>query len=370
MKQDVVLAVDNLSVVKGGREILSISRLTWHKGEFTAITGPNGAGKSTLLKALAFLEPSRGRFFFNGEHIAGSDKILRARRRMAMVFQDPLLLRGTAMENVAIGLKIRGVRGRQRRQQARYWLDKLNIAHLADRDVRTLSGGEAQRVSIARAMALEPDVLFLDEPFTYLDMPTKAALISELKDLLTETGTTTLMVSHDLTDMPFLADRIIVMMDGSVKQVGPVEEVLVRPKSRQVAEFLGVENIWPGFLRQGADGNWLFSIEKTNCVLTAERGKGQNLTGPEVLTAACIRPEYVLTCPEASIELNAPNVFRGVIRAVFPLGYYYRFKIDVGFNLSALASVTQFPKLPRQGDTVSVFLPPEKIHIFDPVVAN
>ncbi len=372
MTGDIVVSVQNLSVIKGNKEILNVPSLSVQKGEFIAVTGPNGAGKSTLLQALCLLEPAAGgEIIFNGRAVRGANEILRVRRRMAMVFQDPLLLRGTVLDNVTIGLKLRGVPKETRRKKAGYWLNKLSIAHLANRDVRTLSGGEAQRVSLARAMALEPDVLFLDEPFTYLDTPTRAALAGELKEILGETGTTTLMVTHDLSDIPYLADRLIVMMEGRIRQFGPVEQVLSHPVGREVAEFLGVENIWDGYLTGNDTGHCRFFMPEMGASLVlapVHRKTG----GPENVPAvACLRPEHVMVaCRDGSgLSAGSPagngktNVFNGRVEAVYPYGYHYRLKIKAGFVLTALAPAVNFPRAPKHGDSVWVFLPPEKIHV-------
>ncbi len=366
--KDNVLEVKNLAVIKGKKEILTVPDLAVGKGEFVAIAGPNGAGKSTLLRALAFLEtPAAGEIYFNGEIIRGREKVLMIRRRMAVVFQDPLLLRGTVLDNVSVGLKLRGIPGQTRSEKARAWLERLNIAHLAGRDVRTLSGGEARRVSLARAMVLEPDVLCLDEPFTYLDTPSKSALVGELKQILSDTQTTALMVTHDLIDVPCLADRLMVMMEGHVRQDGPVEEVLSCPASRQVAEFLGTGNLWDGSLRLGSDGMFIFEAQGGVTPLTvACRETSYARITPDRPVTACIRPEHVLVYPEGDKRHEkkaGSNVFRGKVDAVYPWGYYYRLKIRAGLELTALAGAAQCPSPPKPGDSVTVGLPPERIHI-------
>ena len=150
------------------------------------------------------------------------------RRRVAVVFPEPLLLDTTVLGNVLTGLRLRGVPRGEARRRAGAWLSRLGIAHLAHRSVRHLSGGEARRVSLARAFALEPEVLFLDEPFTALDYPTRCTLRRELGGLLRETGVTTLFITHDYRDLPGLAHRVAVMEGGRVVQLGTPEDVLSR----------------------------------------------------------------------------------------------------------------------------------------------
>ncbi|MCL6478424.1 MAG: energy-coupling factor ABC transporter ATP-binding protein, partial [Peptococcaceae bacterium] len=173
--QQVILQVKNLCWGVAGKTLINIDNFVLHKGETIALIGPNGAGKSSLVKLLALLEkPQQGEIIFNGRQVTGSP--LQVRRQMAMVFQEALLLSGSVFGNVAQGLRFRGLPRDQITRRVNYWLKKLQIAHLADRHIRYLSGGEAQRVSIARALALEPQVLFLDEPFAALDLPTRITL--------------------------------------------------------------------------------------------------------------------------------------------------------------------------------------------------
>lgn len=374
MVRETVLSASNLTIRKDAHEIIRVPLIEVFKGEFIGVAGPNGAGKSTLLKALAFLEPlSGGEVLFAGEPVKSSAEALRARRRMAMVFQDPLLLSGTVRDNVTIGLKLRGIPGRERVKRAGQWLDRLGISHLVARDVRTLSGGEAQRVSIARSMVLKPEVLFLDEPFTYLDTPTKAALIAELKEILAETGTTALMVTHDLTDLPYLADRMIVMIDGTIRQAGPPVEVLNYPRSLKVAEFLGIENLWLAAPTGDEADCCRVAIGEgggPQYTLTMRKNPGQIAEGDK--TIAMIRSEDIVVNPGQNpaspfmpANLSQSNLLAGEIAAVYPYGYYYRLRVRLGtgFEISATTGVEHFDRPPRRGEGISLYLPPSKIHL-------
>jgi tungstate transport system ATP-binding protein len=158
--------------------------------------GPNGAGKSTLLRVIALLErPARGEVMFDGAAMSGSP--LSYRRKMALVFQEALLLDTTVEANVRTGLSLRGVAREEQRRRVDEWLERFGIAHLRGRSPRTLSGGEAQRASLARAFALQPEVLLLDEPFASLDPPTREALIDDLDAVLTSSRVATVFVTHD-----------------------------------------------------------------------------------------------------------------------------------------------------------------------------
>ena len=226
MKQkEVMLRAENLRLDLGGREIFNIDELVIHKGEVLALIGPNGAGKSSLLLTLALLQvPTDGAIRIDGE-AAGNGNVLRLRRRMAVVFQDALLLDFTVQQNIMTALRIRGVPRRDAAERMNQWLERFGIAHLARRPARVLSGGEAQRASLARAFALEPEVLFLDEPFAALDYPTRKSLLTELEDLLPDMSMTTLFVTHDYTEIPYLAKRVAVLYEGKILKEGSLNEV-------------------------------------------------------------------------------------------------------------------------------------------------
>jgi len=151
---------------------------------------------------------------------------------MATVFQQSLLLDMTVRQNVALGMGFRGVPRSEQQVRTDAWLARFKIEHLAHRHAHTLSGGEAQRVSLARALVLEPDILFLDEPFSALDFPTKLALMQDLKPILRETKTTTVFVSHDLLEVTFMTDHLVVMMDGEIVQQGPPAHIIDGPNER------------------------------------------------------------------------------------------------------------------------------------------
>lgn len=221
-----VLEAREIILKKGNREILNVSRFALKEGEIIAIVGPNGAGKSTLLQVLALLQhPTRGSVLFRGNTV-NRKNVLGFRRRMAVVFQEPLLLNTTVFNNVAVGLKLRGVNRNEIPGRVNLWLGRLGVSHLAHRMPGYLSGGEAQRVSIARAMALNPEVLFLDEPFTSLDYPTRTSLLKEMGGILKESKTTTLFVTHDYTEIHYLTDNAVVLEDGRISYRGRVSELL------------------------------------------------------------------------------------------------------------------------------------------------
>ena len=233
-----LVQIHNLLVRRGEHPALQLEHLAIQNGEVLAVVGPNGAGKSTLLLTLArLLKPERGEIQFNGTQAsAESDTVYR--RRIGLVMQDPLLFDMTVFENVASGLKFRGINKDEIRNKVPLWLERLGVGHLAKRRANQLSGGEAQRVSLARALILEPQLLLLDEPFSALDPPTRSRLLDDLGILLNETATTTVFVTHDLPEAAQLAARIAVIIGNRLHQVGSPEEVFASPANEDVSNFV------------------------------------------------------------------------------------------------------------------------------------
>ncbi len=179
--EQTLLEVNNIDVRRGGARVLEVPRFSLRQGEVVCLVGPNGSGKSTLLLTLCcLLERQAGELLFKSRPVADRRSILDFRRSTATVFQEPLLFDTTVYDNVASGLKIRGLPGREIRQRVEQNLERFHISHLARRAARKLSGGEAQRTSLARAFATRPEILFLDEPFSALDPPTRESLIDDL----------------------------------------------------------------------------------------------------------------------------------------------------------------------------------------------
>jgi tungstate transport system ATP-binding protein len=209
-----VVDLEGVRVVYGAHPVVDVASLAVREGELLGVIGPNGSGKSTLLRILGLLEaPTAGVVRFRGQPVVPRD-LLAARRQMASVFQDPLLIDATAFDNVALGLRFRGLPRRAVAARVGPWMDRLGIAHLAGRRARTLSGGEAQRTALARALVLQPALLLLDEPFSALDPPTREALMVELGGILRQDRITTVLVTHDRGETLALGDRAAVMLAG------------------------------------------------------------------------------------------------------------------------------------------------------------
>jgi tungstate transport system ATP-binding protein len=354
---DALLKGEELLVRRGGATVLDIPEIGVVEGQVLVLIGPNGAGKSTLLLTLAgLLEPARGRLLFRGLGIGkgGFDY----RRQIAMVFQEPLLFDTTVFDNVAAGLKIRGI-GRPRiGRLVPESLERFGIAHLAKRSARKLSGGEAQRTSLARAFVTKPEIVFLDEPFSSLDPPTREALIGDLERIIRETRSTALISTHDQTEALRLADRMAVMTGGRIAQIGTPAEVMDRPVNEAVAAFVGVETVLPGRVVRQSDGVFTAAVEGGEI-----EAVGHVRIGEEVL--CCIRPEHVTiatnTLPPVT---SARNVFSGTIRTITPLGLFHRVQVDCGFGLSAYVTRQSLEELRlAEGKSITAAFKATSVHV-------
>ena len=233
-----LLEIRDLEVQRGDHTALVVEALDVQQGEVLALVGPNGAGKTTLLLTLAHLIPiRRGEIRFASRPLQDWDA-LEYRRKLSIVFQDPLLFDMSVAQNVGQGLAFRGMPKQEIKQRTEQWLALLGVAALAGRRASELSGGEAQRVSLARALVLDPQLLLLDEPFAALDPPARARLLEDLSGLLARDQRTTIFVTHDLKEAARLAHRIGVVVGGRLRQVGTARHIKAHPADSDVAEFL------------------------------------------------------------------------------------------------------------------------------------
>jgi len=259
-----LLELEHVVVRAGGRAILDVPALGLEAGTTTGVLGPNGAGKSTLLRvAAALLEPTSGRLLLDGRAASR----VRLRAVTSAVLQRPLLRRGSVRSNVETGMRFHRVPRDVMHERSAAWMRRLGIAGLADRPATSLSGGEAQRVSLARALAVEPRLLLLDEPFAALDAPTRGELLADLREVLADTGTAALMVTHDRDEAAALCDRLAVLHDGELRQHGPAAAVLDHPADPECARTLGFDTVLPSRLAERwlGEGSGEVALRAVDC---------------------------------------------------------------------------------------------------------
>jgi len=325
----VILELHNADVRRGGVRVLDVPRLCLHQGETLCLVGPNGSGKTTLLLALACLLPrTTGELLFKGLLVEDRGAVLAYRRSTATVFQESLLFDASVYENVASGLKLRAMPRQQLRLRVAENLERFRIAHLARRSARKLSGGEAQRASMARALATNPEILFLDEPFAALDPPTREALLDDFEQVIRGTGIAVVMSSHDQAEALRLADTMAVMRQGRVVQAGPPDEVMNFPLDAFVADFVGMGTVLKGRVISAA-----FDAVRVAVADTVIECAGGVEAGRQVVL--CIRPENVtLAAPGTHDGDSARNHFAGRVVRIVPMGHFLKVQLDCGFSLS------------------------------------
>jgi len=316
----------------GEREVLENISAEVDRGEVLALIGPTGAGKTTLLRLIDLLEtPTSGKIYFDGVDVTEYGKVrLEARRRMAFVLQKPAVFNASIYDNIAYGLRWRGKKRGDIKEKVNNILEIVGLSSDKSRNARTLSGGEVQRVAIARAIAIEPEVLLLDEPTANLD----PISISEIEELISrvmlEYDTTIIMATHDMAQGQRLAKRIGVLIDGKILQTGEPREVFNSPQNREIAEFVGVENIINGVIISNDEG--VAAIDIGGNVIQAI---SDYTIGEEV--CACVRPEDI-TLTLSKVQSSARNSFVGKITRLVSIGSITRIEIDCGFQLIALVT--------------------------------
>jgi tungstate transport system ATP-binding protein len=309
---------------------LRVPALDVMAGEVLAVIGPNGSGKSTLLRLLGLLErPDSGQVLMAGRPVDAGDA-LAERRRVATVFQQPLLADTTVATNVALGLRFRGVPAEESARRVPRWLQRLGVGGLGTRAARTLSGGEAQRVALARALVLEPEVLLLDEPFASLDQPSRTALVADLGSVLREDRITTVLVTHHRGEAQALADRVAVLIDGELRQVDETARVFQAPVGEDVARFVGVETIVTARVLGREAGVTRVEVAGRTLEVAAAAAPGARVR-------LAIRPEDVtLALPrEAGALTSARNMLFGSIARITTTDTGVRILVECGFPLVA-----------------------------------
>ncbi len=352
-----LLALRDIQVVYGDKSALQVTRLDIQSREVLALLGANGAGKTTLLKVMGLLQPPyAGKVYFHGSEARKSNAIA-IRRRIATVFQEPLLLNVTVYQNAALGLRLRGLGNHEIEIRLRPWLERLGIAHLSERSARTLSGGEAQRTSLARALVLEPELLLLDEPFAALDPASRAELLRDFHRIVEESKITTVFVTHDRDEAFSLAKRVGALKEGRLLQLDSRENVFLRPQSPAVAEIVGIENCLGGVVASRTDGYSVISVDGATIYARGEFSIGMKVV-------VCVRSEDV-TVEAGNSATKEQNRFIGKITEISPGMLQRRLTLESGsLRLVALMDRKQYVELAlAAGDEVAAVFSPKAIHL-------
>jgi len=342
----------------GERDILKNINLRVERGEVFALIGPTGAGKTTLLRLIDLIDtPTSGKIFFNGADMTVSEKArLEARRRMAFVLQKPVVFNMSVYDNIAYGLRWRGMGRSHVHEKVSSILEMVGLTNYKSRNARTLSGGEVQRVAIARAIAIKPEVLLLDEPTANLD-PISASRIEELiAGIIKQDAITVVMATHDMAQGQRLADRISVLIDGEIVQTGGSRDVFTSPQNREVAEFVGMENILDGVIASNEGEVVPIDVNGTIIEAIADYAAGEEVS-------VCIRPEDV-TLALSKISSSARNSLGGEVTWVVSTGPLSRVEIDCGFPLVVLVTKRSAEELGlKKGRRVYATFKATSIHV-------
>jgi tungstate transport system ATP-binding protein len=358
MNQEAMMKIENIILRRGGVTVLDIPELQVRQGRILAIIGPNGAGKSTLLLMLAgLLKPNEGNIYYRGIPIDSSASRSNMRRSVSVVFQEPLLLNTSVYKNVALGLKFRHQTGSEIEKSVNESLEYFGISSLAKRSAKTLSGGEAKRVSLARAFALKPELIMMDEAFNSLDPPTREGLMEDLRHILDETKITAVLALHDREETLRLAQDVTVMAEGKIIQSGTTAQIFNQPDSEFVANFVGTESILEGTVNSCDDGHMVISINGKSIEAVGDCSVGQKVY-------CCLRPENVTVASQTQGKISARNIFEAKVFKIIRQGFFNKLILDCGFPLVAYITIPSFEDLGiTQGATVIASFKATSVHI-------
>lgn len=345
---EVVVELEDVSVDYGSVRVLEDFSLEVRRGELVALLGPSGSGKTTVLRTIAgFLHPSHGSIRVSGRDVT---HVRPHKRAIGVVFQSYALFpHMTVAENIAYPLKVRKQPRAATRQRVEELVDLVRLGGHADKKPARLSGGQAQRVAIARALAMEPDLLLLDEPLSNLDANLRRDVGEEIRRLQQRTGSTAIMVTHDRQEAFGMADRIAVLRQGKIEQVGRPEELYRRPATPFMATFVGEANLIQGVVSDGS------SVDRRVTVRTAMgdlRANGDSAPGTAV--EVLVRPEDVRLADGATDQ-----VVSGRVSETFYYGDSIVTTLEIeGVRLSMVSSGSTQPIL-AAGETVRLRLEPD-----------
>jgi spermidine/putrescine transport system ATP-binding protein len=362
-------AVELKELVKsyGENDAVNGVDLTVYAGEFFSLLGPSGCGKTTTLNLIAgFIPPTRGRVLLDGMDMTG---VPPHRRDLGVVFQNYALFpHMTVFDNVAFGLRMRGARRGEVSHRVAEALAMVRLEGYGDTWTSRLSGGMQQRVALARALVIKPRVLLLDEPLAALDKKLREEMRAELREIQRAVGITTIFVTHDQLEALGLSDRIAVMAQGRIEQVGTPREIYEHPTARFVAEFIGASNVFRARVRSVRADEVVLECEGIGplCVRTPTTGRS---LGPGNQADLLVRPERV--CVNDADDRGI-NTFPARVARLTYLGSHTEAWMEVGTSQRILVTLDEHrcPVALSEGRDVSVFLPPDAFLVLEQAPAG
>ena len=322
--------------------------------EYFVILGPSGSGKTMLLELIAGMWPlDSGKIYMDNQDITMFPP---EKRGIGFVYQNYMLFpHKTVFENIAFGLKVKKVAKEEIKTRVNEMMDLLKISHLADRLPRTLSGGEQQRTALARALIIYPKILLMDEPLSALDRKTRDELMQELKEIHRKFDVTLVHVTHNFDEALMLADRIAIMRNGEISQVGTSTEIFRHPADKFVADFVGAENIIEGIAKK--DGAKITIVDTGNIsIYSTEQKEGH--------VHITVRPEDIILSTQ-KVETSARNVFKGQIKEIVDTGALIKLTIDVGEPLVVFLTRQSFLDMELNiGKSVWTYFKATAVHVF------
>ena len=351
MSEEAIPAVDIRGVAKRYGDVAALERVSLSIGdnEFFTLLGPSGCGKTTLLRLIAgFEDVTEGAISLFGEDIRDLPP---HRRPVNTVFQDYALFpHMSVIENAAFGLEMLGRSRKEARDRAGEMLEMVRLSELAERRPSQLSGGQRQRVALARALAPSPRVLLLDEPLSALDLKLRKAMQIELKHLQRETGIAFVFVTHDQEEALTMSDRIAVMSDGALQQLGDAREIYERPRNRFVADFIGDTNLLQVSVEEVSGGRALCRLEG-GVPLDCEAVEG---ISPGSIAWVSLRPERICLSADAA----GPQSLRGTVRENIFTGTDVVTSVDVGGGRDVAARASNSAR-----GSARLFAPGEEVFV-------
>lgn len=344
--------LNNIQKSYGSVIAVKDANVIFDEGSFTTLLGPSGCGKTTILRMISGLgSPTSGDIMVGGKRV---NDIPIHKRNLGLVFQNYALFpHRTIGENIAFGLKYRGVSKSDTKDKVRAALDIVRLPGVEDRFPQQLSGGQQQRIALARAIVIEPDVLLLDEPLSALDANLREDMRVELKAIQDRIGVTTIFVTHDQSEALAMSDKIVVMSEGKVEQIGAPDEVYNSPASEFVATFLGASNLLPA--KVIAQDNAGFTLETKEFGQTHVPTARAKTLGDAKSGQLMIRAEKLHLTSSSTQETTTP----AVVTAVDYQGQLARYFVQIGdTQLQAINMITGRPF--KAGDTVNVQLAPQE----------